>query len=346
MSRCTPMSKSILIIGYYGSDNLGDELLLKETLKLITPHVDRARIKVLSYHVDQTKRFHDVQGVSRNKPSQIFRAILGADIIIGGGGSMLQNVTSNRSLMYYLSLINFGLLLKKKVVLLGNGIGPIRGEFQTRLVKRTLDRIDYLHLRDKDSYDWIDGSKKEHIHLGQDLALENSTENADIKRNNVIINLRMWKSVDALIGVVKPFIHYVEKKGYTVTCLSMQDGNDDKAMVDLGQVKTFETLEALEEEVRTSRFAIAMRLHTLILCSNFGVPFIGLSYDPKVSTFCRQMDMPYFESFESLSFQDLVKSFDLLEANETVYVSELQEKMSTIDSKMDPVKSFLCNLLE
>ncbi|MDW7661805.1 MAG: polysaccharide pyruvyl transferase CsaB [Bacillota bacterium] len=340
------MSKNILIIGYYGSSNLGDELLLKETLKLITPYVERSNIKVLSYHVEQTKRFHGIEGVSRNKPLKIFKAILGADIIIGGGGSMLQNVTSNRSLMYYLSLINFGLLLKKKVILLGNGIGPIKGGFQTRLVKRTLDRIEYLHLRDKDSYDWIDGSKKAHIHLGQDLALENSTENADIKRNNVIINLRMWKSVDALKGVVKPFIHYVQNKGYTVTCLSMQDGNDDKAMADLGPVKTFETLEALEEEVRTSRFAIAMRLHTLILCSNFGVPFIGLSYDPKVSTFCRQMDMPYYESFESLSFQDLVKSFDLLEANETVYVSELQEKMSKIDSKMDPVKSFLCNLLE
>lgn len=346
MSWCTPMSKKILIIGYYGSDNLGDELLLKETLKLLTPHVDHSNIKVLSYHVDQTKRFHGVEGVSRNKPFQILSAIKGADIIIGGGGSMLQNVTSNRSLMYYLSLINFGLLLRKKVVLLGNGIGPIKGGFQTRLVKRTLNRIDYLHIRDKDSYDWINGDQKEHIHLGQDLALDNSTGSADIKRNNVIINLRMWKSVDAIKSVVKPFIHYVEKKGYTVTCLSMQDGNDDKAMADLGPIKTFESLEALEKEVQTSRFAIAMRLHTLILCSNYGVPFIGLSYDPKVSTFCRQMDMPYYESFESLSFHDLVKSFDLLEANETVYVSEIQEKMSTIDSKMDPVKSFLCNLLE
>ncbi|MBE0450631.1 MAG: polysaccharide pyruvyl transferase CsaB [Clostridia bacterium] len=340
------MSKKILIIGYYGSDNLGDELLLKETLKLIAPYVEKSNIKVLSYHVDQTKRFHGVEGVSRNKPLRIFRAILGADIIIGGGGSMLQNVTSNRSLMYYLSLINFGMVFGKKVVLLGNGIGPIKGGFQTRIVKRTLNRVDYLHLRDKDSYDWINGDQKSHIHLGQDLALENAIESADIKRNNVIVNIRMWKSVDALIGVVKPFIHYVEKKGYTVTCLSMQDGNDDKAMAALGQVKRFETLEALEEEVRTSKFAIAMRLHTLILCSNYGVPFVGLSYDPKVSTFCRQMDMPYYESFESLSFQDLVKSFDLLEANETVYVSDLQEKMAAMDAEMDPLKSFLCNLLE
>lgn len=346
MSGYTPMSKKILIIGYYGSDNLGDELLLKETLKLIEPYVEKSNIKVLSYHVDQTKRFHGVEGVSRNKPLRILRAILGADIIIGGGGSMLQNVTSNRSLMYYLSLINFGMMFSKKVVLLGNGIGPIKGGFQTRLVKRTLSRIDYLHLRDKDSYDWIDGSQKKHIHLGQDLALENAIGSADIKRNNVIINLRMWKSVESLQAVVKPFIKYVEKKGYTVTCLSMQDGNDDKAMADLRPVTRFETLEALEEEVRTSRFAIAMRLHTLILCSNYGVPFIGLSYDPKVSTFCRQMDMPYYESFESLSFQDLVKSFDLLESNETVYVSDLQEKMAAMDAKMDPLKTFLCNLLE
>lgn len=346
MSGCTPMSKNILIIGYYGSNNLGDELLLKETLKLITPYVDKSNIKVLSYHVDQTKRYHGVEGISRNKPFKILSAILDADIIIGGGGSMLQNVTSNRSLMYYLSLINFGMMLRKKVILLGNGIGPIKGGFQTGLVKRTLDHIDYLHLRDKDSYDWIDGGQKKHIHLGQDLALENAIGSADIKRNNVIINLRMWKSVESLQAVVKPFIRYVEQKGYTVTCLSMQDGNDDKAMAELGHVKRFETLEALEEEVKTSRFAIAMRLHTLILCSNFGVPFIGLSYDPKVSTFCRQMGMPYYESFESLSFQDLVKSFDLLESNEAVYVSDLQEKMSAIDEKMEPLKSFLCNLLE
>lgn len=340
------MSKNIFIIGYYGSDNLGDELLLKETLKLIKPYVDVACIKVLSYHVDQTERIHGVKGISRNRPIKIFKAIVDADIIIGGGGSMLQNVTSNRSLMYYLSLINFGMLLKKKVVLLGNGIGPIKGTFQTGLVKRTLSRIDYLHLRDKDSYDWMEGDQKEHIHLGHDLALENASQEGDVKRNNVIINLRMWKSVEALQAVVKPFIRYIEKKGYTVTCLSMQDGNDDKAMAALGKVSSFDTLEALEEEVRTSRFAIAMRLHTLILCSNYGVPFIGLSYDPKVSTFCRQMEMPFYESFESISFQDLVKSFDLLEANESVYVSELKEKMSILDSRINPLKSFLSSMLE
>ncbi|MDP3386222.1 MAG: polysaccharide pyruvyl transferase family protein, partial [Eubacteriales bacterium] len=171
------MNKRAFIIGYYGSSNLGDELLLSETIKILQPHIRLENIKALSYNVELTNKTHGISGVSRNKYISILKTIMSSDFIIGGGGSMLQNVTSNRSLIYYLALINAALFLKKKVILLGNGIGPVNGRIQKNMVKKTLQKISYLHLRDVDSYNWIDGQDSDKIDLGADLALNEAATN-------------------------------------------------------------------------------------------------------------------------------------------------------------------------
>ena len=52
-----------------------------------------------------------------------------SELIISGGGSLLQDVTSKRSLLYYLSIIGLGKLFGKKVMLFAQGIGPIRAKW-------------------------------------------------------------------------------------------------------------------------------------------------------------------------------------------------------------------------
>ncbi|HBH12732.1 MAG: Polysaccharide pyruvyl transferase [Clostridiales bacterium 38_11] len=325
------MNKRAFIIGYYGSNNLGDELLLSETIKILQPYIKIENIKVLSYNVELTCKIHGISGVSRNKYINILKTIIDSDFIIGGGGSMLQNVTSNRSLIYYLVLINLAFLFKKKVILLGNGIGPINGAIQKRLVKKTLKKISYLHLRDIASYEWINGSDSDKIDLGVDLALHETEINKRPKTDCVIVNLRNWENIDALKTTIKDLVNYIEDSGYEVILLSMQKGNDDHVLQSLGKVDTFDDLEALKQKISSARYIIGMRLHVLILSAAFSIPFIGLAYDPKVSSFCKEMNQPYFDCFGDLNSEVVIETFKMMEKSEN-------QSIETIKNQFDKFK--------
>lgn len=65
-----------------------------------------------------------------------------------GGGSLLQDTTSTRSLFYYLSVIRCAELLGKPVMLYANGIGPVHKPANRRRVKRVVERAALVTLRD------------------------------------------------------------------------------------------------------------------------------------------------------------------------------------------------------
>lgn len=124
----------VLIIGYYGAGNIGDEVLLDATIDLLKTIYESPSVTVLTNDTVDTKENRQVEAVNRNSYFQVIKIIKGSDIVIGGGGSMLQNVTSNKSLIYYLGILNLAKLFRKKVALLGNGIGPIKREFYKKLL--------------------------------------------------------------------------------------------------------------------------------------------------------------------------------------------------------------------
>jgi polysaccharide pyruvyl transferase WcaK-like protein len=95
--------KRILIIGYYGSGNAGDEALLRAAVNLLNKVYTKPDITAITYSVKDTEKTHGIKGISRNKYMDIVQGIINSDILVGGGGSMLQNVTSIRLMsgMYF-----------------------------------------------------------------------------------------------------------------------------------------------------------------------------------------------------------------------------------------------------
>ena len=72
-------------------------------------------------------------------------------MVISGGGSLLQNVTSSRSLYYYLAIMEIALYFHKPLMLYGQGIGPINGEAARRAVASTVSRATSITVRDEES---------------------------------------------------------------------------------------------------------------------------------------------------------------------------------------------------
>lgn len=314
----------ILIVGYYGSDNAGDEMLLKATIDLLNKVYHEPEITAITYSVKDTKEKHGINGISRNRYFEILKGIKEADIVVGGGGSMLQNVTSNRSLLYYLAILSLGKLLGKKVVLLGNGIGPLKDRFYLKLTMKVLKSLDGIVLRDEDSYELLKSNNLNNIYLGNDLVFTlNMDHKMATKPKKIIFNLRKWFYDDNFSHTIRQFIEYLTKEGFDVVLVPFQKGNDDIVLRDIekklenSKVRLLENQDynGLLEEIASGELFIGMRLHGLIFSSIFNKPFIALSYDPKVAIFSRKLGQVCFKDLNNITLDSLIQEFNKVYSN-------------------------------
>ena len=143
----------LLAGGYYGFQNLGDELLLNSLLQRIRSIAPEAEVRILSSHPGQTESLHGIRGIQRWNPIALVQAIRKADGLIFGGGGIFQDLTSSLSLEYYLSWIRLAHFFKKPVLLWGIGVGPILRPANSKKTAQLLRTIRHITVRDFPSRD-------------------------------------------------------------------------------------------------------------------------------------------------------------------------------------------------
>ena len=93
--------KRILLAGYYGFGNLGDEAILEMAIKQILEITDRKNITVLSGNKEVTNKKYNVNTIDRYNVFSIINQLMKSDALVFGGGSLLQDITSKRSIYYF-----------------------------------------------------------------------------------------------------------------------------------------------------------------------------------------------------------------------------------------------------
>ena len=145
------IKKKVVISGYYGFNNSGDNAILKAIVKELRKADSSLEITVLSKNPSETEQVYKINAVNRFKPIEIIKAIKGCDLFISGGGSLLQDVTSTRSILYYLGLMRIAKFFRKPVMVYANGIGPINRRINRLWTKNILNKVDFITLRDENS---------------------------------------------------------------------------------------------------------------------------------------------------------------------------------------------------
>lgn len=330
----------LLILGYYGYDNLGDEMLLTSLLDNLKKNKD-INCKVLTYNASETSKRHGVSTISRGKNISLIKAILNSDIVIVGGGSILQDVTSSRSLYYYLAILVLSKIARKKVFLLANGYGPVTKPFNKWLIRRFSPKIDGIISRDEDSYNSFKELGGKRVFSGVDLVyLSNFDEikREKISKNEkpiVSIGLRKWDNSINTKESIKKSILYLHEIGYQIYLLPMKYPDDADYMrefLELGDfVKmTEKSYDNRLEILAKSEFVIGMRLHLLILSSILEKPFIGISYDPKVDSVIGMFYDKEQLDYSDITYEKLKEKIDDTIKNYDIY----KEKITTIKNSM------------
>ncbi|MEG2583986.1 MAG: glycosyltransferase, partial [Oscillospiraceae bacterium] len=105
----------VMISGYYGFNNSGDDSILRaivDSLLEIKPDID---IIALSKNPTETESIYGIKSIHRFNVFRIFWRLLHTKLLISGGGSLIQDITSDKSLAYYLGIINIAKLAGAKV---------------------------------------------------------------------------------------------------------------------------------------------------------------------------------------------------------------------------------------
>jgi polysaccharide pyruvyl transferase CsaB len=340
-------TKKILISGYYGFDNSGDDAILRAIVNDLNENIENIEITALSKEPNYTKEVYKINVVDRFSIKAVIRAIKSCDLFISGGGSLLQDVTSTRSLLYYISLMRLAKHYNKKVMVYANGVGPIDGKMNRILTRRILNRVDLITLRDEDSRVFLEELKvkNENIFVTADPVFTLNPTNPEkvlkilekesIPNNKPLvgISLRDWKDSDNLIVNIAKSIDYIVKKHNANVLLIPMHYPEDLEIGNrvLGKTNNNSTyilsnkysVEDIMGIIKNLEMIIAMRLHSLIYAASQGTPMVGIVYDPKIEGFLKSINMDYMCPAEGIEYQDLIEKIDMVWDNRGNYKESL-----------------------
>lgn len=296
---------NLLLAGYFGSGNLGDDAIMLGCVEGLRdfPY----DFQVLSGVPEETYRLHGLRSTPRKDFKAIDEAISQCDALVFPGGSIFQDATSVRSVKYYQTLVNKAKSAKKKVLMLGQGVGPLTSFFGKRWAADAFNNADAIAVRDPQSAQTLKSlGVKQNARVTADMAfLMPSPQIADDAQNFNVAGMKTIgvsaKSMHRMeiATLFGEFCRLVYQSGALPVLLEM-DRNEDSALIDqiakaqggkIPDIRKLQTPHQIQQRMARMEIVVAMRLHAGILASTMGVPPLMVSYDPKVTAFARSLDL-------------------------------------------------------
>ena len=362
---------NILISGYYGFNNIGDESILRTVIDNLREKLPNVEITVLSQSPAQTAEKYGVKAARRMNLWDIFHSVRRCDMLLSGGGSLLQDATSSRSILYYLFILRLGQLLRKRTFIYSQGIGPISSRRNRRYTAYVLRRTDGIVVRDEKSRDLLlelgvpDGI----IHVtadpvirvrtpGPELGLQILEEEGCPRRQDHLTvgwavksrkpNRTFLQEVEKCIlwlreeygadSVLIPFFHD-EDVGICSAAAEHLDGQ-------AGCLRRKHLSEETLSIIGCMDVLVGVRLHSLIYAAVMGVPMIGVSYDPKVESFLSSIHQPTPFTVEDFTLEKFQAAFrDTMEHREDIR-GTTRQCLDSLISKLDQNEELIRAIME
>ena len=326
-------SGEIILSGYYGFSNSGDDAILKMIIGDIKKRKPDVAITILSNKPQEAKNIYKVNALNRWNIFAIIKALKKSKLFISGGGSVIQDVTSTKSLLYYLTLILLAKKYDNKVMLYANGIGPVNKKSNIKRTKNVLNKTDIITLREPDSKEFLEelGVLNPKVKVTCDPAVglsEISMEEAEdllfrydlFSKKYIIVSLREWKNAALFENEFTGAIKQLKKEhGYEAVFIPLQHPHDIEFCRRMAKktgsicIERRMSAELCIALAKKSEFVVGMRLHMLIYAFVAGVPSLGISYDPKVESV-----MKYFGQDTYVGILEFTKRSFLAKANRII----------------------------
>ncbi|WP_057911621.1 polysaccharide pyruvyl transferase CsaB [Peribacillus muralis] len=368
----------VLVFGYYGDKNLGDEILLQGILtsfKLENPSLD---VTILSKNPKLTSERFNIKSTNAPRKNKyllkFIREISKTDIFILGGGGLIQDFIGIKQLFYWISSLLIAKIFRKKTMLYSIGVGPL-GTKQSRIVTRFfLKFADLITVRDEGSADLLleIGVRKDKIFVTADPAF---VLNPEIKKNkisirensigisflpyfNIVNNNSMESELE--LNFIKFINQLIETQGYNVYLIPLH--NLEGETHDLGAakrilagIKNKEKILLLDEDLTPTEalnifgefeIFVGVRLHSLIMSAINNVPFVSINYHPKVESFIKLVNQErYSLNINNVTDEELMEKFLLLKENKQNEIKTIKNEFQQLRKKSLSTQTLLRNFI-
>ena len=353
---------NVVLSGYFGFNNAGDEAILYATIKTLKKIDSDLRMTVLVNDFDKNKKQYDsfeLDVVDRWGIFDVIKSIWRCDLLISGGGSIIQDVSSVNSPLYYLGIIFIAKLLGKQVMIYSQGIGPLKKDRNRRITAWLFNKADRITVRDQESKEDLTsmGVTKEIIVTADSvLGLPSDDINEELGRKILDrygickeegkkllgVCIRPWDKN----GYLKNLIEVLDKmaeNGWKIIFVPMQFPVDVAISRETAkQMTNHEDVVVLRESYSTEEFMaiiknldllVGMRLHSLIISAVVGIPMVGLSYDQKIDRFLRQVGQVALISVDNINSQTLLEMLAWADTNKEELVKDMETKRKILYQK-------------
>ncbi len=322
----------LLISGYYGFGNIGDEAILAAILEQLRLRRPADELVVLSGNPRRTEAQYGVVATSQWSLPTIWRQLRAADLLISGGGGLIQDTTSLLSPLYYLGVLRLARLAGTPYMIFAQGLGPLRRRIIRGLTARAFRHAAAVTLRDGQSAQFLRDELQVTIPAAQITAdptlllspcprarAEQLLRNCGLSPDEAVvgISLRAWPQ-GQIVEAMLPLIHYLREELQSQVLLIPFQPSEDMSLAwrlaaDAGgPVAMLEGVTAPREflgVISSLDLLVSMRLHGLIFAAATAVPALGISYDPKVEHFAQTAQQPVV-GLDELSADRLIQTVD------------------------------------
>src|SRR5438105_8983080 len=153
--------RRVVIAGYYGFGNAGDEMILQAVLADARSVIDGPRFTIISGDPAATAAAFNVDAVRFTDMPAVIAAIRDSDLVILGGGGLFHDywgvdvetlLTPRHSgVAFYAGIAMLATAMDKPLIIYGVGVGPLGSAAGKRLTRAAFDQAVQATVRDATS---------------------------------------------------------------------------------------------------------------------------------------------------------------------------------------------------